>query len=285
MVTRMMAAGATALGLLSLMAPGAEAKPADCLFGVSGKPLFEGTCDFETTDDQGSFRLTMDGATAEVKVWPDGGQAFFENFSLPGEKGSFTAGDVARKGACWQNKDVKICAWAAGTRPGQPKGTPAPQARGEAIGDLYRFPYANLPPWEILRYTTDRPGKQTAFCGATEIVGSEQALRFLIGTEGSNFGFMGYATSALGPSVPIFMWFGGEGERANGHRITGLLDTDPDGLEWLSVDPATKPDLSSFGLYGTVNFAYQVDGQEHVQSYPLTGAGAALTQLESCLKR
>lgn len=45
MVTRRTAAGALALGFMSLAASGAEAKPADCLFGV-----------------EGSFRLTMDGA-------------------------------------------------------------------------------------------------------------------------------------------------------------------------------------------------------------------------------
>lgn len=176
---------------------------------------------------------------------------------------------------------VAVAAASAPVPPPPPAADPA--AQGEMVGDLYRFPYAEAAPWKIVRYTTDAAGKQTEFCGATEILGEKEALRFVVGPMGANFGFMGYASSDIGTSVPIQMWFGSD--RDQSQSIAGFRDADPDGPEWLSVEPEQGATLGEFGANPSVNFAYQVEGKEHIQTFPLAGAHEALAHLASCMKQ
>jgi len=86
-----------------------------CLLEIEGKRYLNGSCDI-TIEDDGSFSIgTSENEPltyfAMVSVTGENvGEGFWNE-----EKGASHAhgslGNLVRKGACWQNKRVKVCAW------------------------------------------------------------------------------------------------------------------------------------------------------------------------------
>lgn len=86
-----------------------------CLLEIGGKRYIDGPCDIDLESD-GSFIAT---------AYRDGAVSYFAYVLLDGEKeatgywnGELGAshahtplGTLRRYGACWQNRDAKVCAW------------------------------------------------------------------------------------------------------------------------------------------------------------------------------
>ncbi|MBV5308906.1 hypothetical protein [Chromatium okenii] len=85
-----------------------------CLLEVEGKKYINGSCDISMHDD-GSFQVSKNNPplTYFAQVSVTGKNVAEGNWN--GEEGATHAhdplGNLVRKGACWQNKRVKVCAW------------------------------------------------------------------------------------------------------------------------------------------------------------------------------
>jgi hypothetical protein len=164
--------------------------------------------------------------------------------------------------------------------------TPPPPAAGKPVntagGVYYRFPYAKIGGWEILRFAADKRGRETSYCTATLLTGSEQGVRVLLSTAYFQYGFSSLATAALGDQVPVRMWFDAE---PAGEDMTADLVADENGFEWLmfSDDISDGPGHEdSFSNHPQVNFAYAVDGKRRVATFRLKDSNAAVKRLIGC---
>ncbi|TFF27600.1 hypothetical protein E3C22_03850 [Jiella endophytica] len=279
-------------GAALLVPAAASAGPAECLVEAEGQAIFDGRCDFKSTDKDGSFEFSGAGLTGSVLVDPGAttGIAFYENKTGRGENGSWRLGDVDRDGACWKNQYGRICAWALGTRPGQGgrraaapvRPTPVRQA-SEQVGGRYRFPYATLGEWEIARYTFDPAGRELDYCSAVKLTGSEQGLRAVSNIESTGYGFSGYASVASSGPVPVAWWFDND-PRPVHYETTMTVDRDPEGFDWRMLFETNDDPGSADGFMNSnaVHYAYVVDGQDHVETFSLSGSNAALKAMFDC---
>lgn len=99
----------------------AGASPGRCLLQVGGKYNLNGTCNIEHSEG-GSFSIGADDAKpslyfAYVEI-NEGVARGFWNGPVAESHAHEPLGPLTRRGACWVNKDAKVCAWrAAATSP------------------------------------------------------------------------------------------------------------------------------------------------------------------------
>lgn len=84
-----------------------------CLLEVEGKKYLNGSCDI-TMEDDGSFSIGLYEPITYFAMVSVTGKNVGEGF-WNAKKGATHAhdslGNLFRKGACWQNENVKACAW------------------------------------------------------------------------------------------------------------------------------------------------------------------------------
>jgi hypothetical protein len=151
-------------------------------------------------------------------------------------------------------------------------------------GGLFKTPVATLGGWEIAKFTKDAAGKQLVFCTAIVITGQEQALRFERNPKTSVWGFMGNASSAVGPTPTISYWF--DNLTSEKTTVKAKLITSPEeSVEWLTYSQ-TNDEVGDEELYKEmmkVSYSYKYQGKNVVQSFSLKGANAALKRLQACV--
>lgn len=281
---RHLTAGVLGMATLWLASADSIAAPADCEVMVEGTVIYGGPCDFNTTDADGSFEFTADGISATVLLDPGAatGVAFYENSTGRGKDGNWKLGDVNRDGACWANQYGHICAWAAGTRPGGATATP-PSVSASASGRLHEFGYDVIGQWHVNRYASDENGADTVYCSAMKLTGSEQGIYYRFDGQTFGSGFSGYSSAYGDGPMDVALWFDDE-PRPMGYQTPMVLEADRNGFEWrMSFESNDEPTSADLHMNANVlHYAYQVDGQDHVETFPLAGSNAALKALFNC---
>ncbi|MFT4122021.1 hypothetical protein [Bradyrhizobium sp.] len=100
-----------------LMATGqAFAAGGECLLEVNGHVYIDGVCDIRL-EGGGSFTILTRRYFAMVQIDTDAGSANgYWNGDAGGSHAHSPLGTLARQGACWVNREAKVCAWRPGTR-------------------------------------------------------------------------------------------------------------------------------------------------------------------------
>lgn len=94
----------------------AFAASGECLLEVKGRVYIDGACDIRL-ERGGSFTISDRQYFATVLIDTDQGEASGHWNETPGAGHAHTRlGTLARQGACWVNRDAKVCAWKPGTR-------------------------------------------------------------------------------------------------------------------------------------------------------------------------
>lgn len=93
-----------------------SAKPGRCLLVIDGKTYISGRCDVDIyTDGTGSFQITenrKNGAYfAQVLVDRPNVATGYWNAERGANHAHDPLGELKRKGACWENKKARVCAW------------------------------------------------------------------------------------------------------------------------------------------------------------------------------
>jgi hypothetical protein len=108
-----MAAGWLAATMaLAMSAPAAAQTASRCLLEVDGHRYIDGRCRF-TPQGEGSFQIRGLGRVGYfATVLVDGRQADgFWNGREQGNHAHARLGVLVRRGACWQNRRARVCAW------------------------------------------------------------------------------------------------------------------------------------------------------------------------------
>ena len=152
-----------------------------------------------------------------------------------------------------------------------------PILAGEKVmGGLYKASVENVGPWEVARYSRDAAGKQTEYCVALVITDSEQAIRVQAGKGPILWGFMGEASSAVGPSPTVSYWFNDRKSEQKTVKMK-LLKAPEDEAEFLTY--SQPGDMEAYRTSTKVTFSYSWEGKAVRQSFVLKGASAALKKL------
>lgn len=102
-------------GALATNLQAAKSYRGKCLLQVNGKKYINGTCPIAMENDGGfSIGAPEKGPITYFAIISVTGKNKAEGFWNE-EKGANHAhtplGDLVRKGACWENKNAKVCAW------------------------------------------------------------------------------------------------------------------------------------------------------------------------------
>lgn len=146
----------------------------------------------------------------------------------------------------------------------------------KVMGGLYKASVENVGHWEIARYSRDAAGKQTQYCVALVITDMEQAIRVQKDKMQILWGFMGEASSAVGPSPTVTYWFNDRKAEQKTVKMK-LFKAPEDEAEFLTYTAAADQDAY---LNSTkVTFSYPWEGKVVRQSFVLKNANAALKKL------
>ncbi|MEI9888839.1 MAG: hypothetical protein WDN08_20525 [Rhizomicrobium sp.] len=116
--------------LLSVGAHADGARPADCELTVKGKAYIKGVCQF-TPSPGGSFQISQGDYFAYLNVTKPGVADASWNETPESTHAQAPLGTLARQGACWINRTVRICARAL--PPGTVKAVLAAQPNGAML--------------------------------------------------------------------------------------------------------------------------------------------------------
>lgn len=158
---------------------------------------------------------------------------------------------------------------AAAPAPAGDTAAPVP-APGPATGKSY----ATIGDWTIEKLANG--------CSAMVLTGSEEGVRLESNASEFKIGFAGLGSSASPEPIKVSYWFGKTREGAI--EATATLVPDAAGFDWRTIVEKVEDMPSTDGLANSqqVNFAYQVDGAEHVQVIPLKQSNAAVKKLLEC---
>ncbi|MEI9852634.1 MAG: hypothetical protein WDN24_19230 [Sphingomonas sp.] len=147
-------------------------------------------------------------------------------------------------------------------------------APAPAVASAAGKPYATVGDWTI--------EKLASGCSAMVLTGSEEGVRLEINATDFKIGFAGLGSMAGPEPIKVAYWFGKSREGAI--EATASLVPDAAGFEWRTIVEkiADMPSTDGFANSGQVNFAYQVDGAEHVQTIPLQKSNQAIDKLLAC---
>ncbi|MCW3835423.1 hypothetical protein ACFQ1E_07230 [Sphingomonas canadensis] len=155
-----------------------------------------------------------------------------------------------------------------------PAATPAAAAAAPAAAPAAGTPFAKVGDWEI--------EKLASGCSAMVLTGSEEGVRLESNATEFKIGFSGLGSAADNAPMKVSYWFGTAREGVL--EATAALVPDSNGFEWRTIveKVADMPSTDGFANSGQVNFAYQVDGKEHVQVIPLRQSHDAVGKLIAC---
>jgi hypothetical protein len=102
----------------------ALARQADCLFIFEGVTYINGPCKY-TPKGNGSFRIDADGYAVQLGAFSGKGEGSWNGDVRAShlQQPLHAEGTLTRKGACWSNPGVRLCAW-SGSRPGRKPTSP-----------------------------------------------------------------------------------------------------------------------------------------------------------------
>lgn len=170
---------------------------------------------------------------------------------------------------------------AAGTQPT----APPPQKANTAAPQLQGKEFMKAGNWTIERYTSDAGGRNTAFCAAFLLTGSERGVRIVLGKNTFQLGFSGLGSAANDAPIPVTFWF--DRPNAAGELpVQAPLVEGPDTFPWRTVIRETSDGRADdVAKARSIAFSYKVDGKGHVERFPLAGIGAALGALKECVAK